>query len=1003
MFHTNFLSKGFLLSLAAVTALWATPTKIELDDMTKIIGYFPEWGIYSGHNNYTPAKVELEKITHVNYAFATIKDGVIDYFDKYAAVEVTHGEAWDSPYKGNLGQFEKLKADNPHLSVLVSIGGWSQSGNFHDVASTQAKRDRFASSVIQFIREHKLDGADIDWEYPVSSRQPDLTDNANDQGTPNADASEKETFTLLLKTLREHLNAAGEQDGQYYQLSAAVSAGFVNIENTQPKLYSEYLDFVNIMTYDLHGAWDTSTNHQSALYQNPNAPDDLNINSVIAKFKSYGISNKKLVIGTPFYSRGWKNVATDGIDENLPGLFASANGGANGIWDGGVAAGVNPYYHVIEMENDPDFTKYYDENAEAPYLYSATKQELYTYEDKRSLQAKIDFVKEKGLGGMIIWELSSDAAPTSEKNLLNVIYKGFYPDGITLNGDVNNTEDNNSGEETDTSTGETGGSTDNSTDTTDIVVATAWDASKVYLGGDIVSYDAQNYKAKWWTQGNAPGASEWGPWELTSESSTTEETDTTTPDNSTTTGDDSTQEETTTSDTSSGTWSSSLVYVGGEVIVYNNIKYKAKWWTQGNIPGTEQWGPWEVVADQTPITETTTDTTPVEDETTPSDTEVGTDPVDGSGGTVSLSTLQANEASLTNTPEMALVVASIATIDNSLVELISPLNPNNPSNVKRVEGVVSASDWEFLFPNRTPEYTYDNFLKAVGKFPAFCGEYDDGRDSEQICKTSLATMFAHFTQETGGHTAGLAVPEWRQGLVHVREMGWNEEMRGGYNSECSTDIWQGEKYPCGTFDDGEYKSYFGRGAKQLSYNYNYGAFSEAMTGDVSTLLNNPEQVADTWYNLASAVFFYVYPQTPKPSMLHVVDGTWVPNQNDIDNGLTNGFGVTTNIINGGVECGGSTEIAQSLNRITYYTEFSNYFGLSIADDEVLGCANMDSFTSDSSAALPVYWDQDWSWSADSADGKSYACKLVNYQTQYSAFIEGDYVECVEDIFDVRAE
>lgn len=228
-------------------------------------------------------------------------------------------------------------------------------------------------------------------------------------------------------------------------------------------------------------------------------------------------------------------------------------------------------------------------------------------------------------------------------------------------------------------------------------------------------------------------------------------------------------------------------------------------------------------------------------------------------------------------------------------------------------------------------------------------------------------------------------------------------MRNGYNGECNPDIWQGERYPCGRFDDGAFKSYFGRGAKQLSYNYNYGPFSEAMTGDVHTLLDNPELVADTWYNLASAVFFFMYPQPPKPSMFHVVDGTWEPNANDISSGLVPGFGVTTNIINGGVECGGSSEIAQSLNRIEYYTAFSDYLNVSVDQGEVLGCANMKQFSSDGAGALPIYWEEDWSWNAQSSDGRSYQCQLVNYQTAYSAFISGDYVKCVEDTFNVIAQ
>lgn len=259
-------------------------------------------------------------------------------------------------------------------------------------------------------------------------------------------------------------------------------------------------------------------------------------------------------------------------------------------------------------------------------------------------------------------------------------------------------------------------------------------------------------------------------------------------------------------------------------------------------------------------------------------------------------------------------------------------------------------------------------------------------------------MFAHFTQETGGHTAHWETPEWRQGLVHVREMGWDENMRGGYNGECNPDTWQGQTWPCGTFENGEYKSYFGRGSKQLSYNYNYGPFSDAIFGTVRTLLDNPEMVADTWLNLASAVFFYTYPQPPKPSMLHVVDGTWMPNERDISNGLTSGFGVTTQIINGGVECGGTTEIAQSLNRIKYYTEFAHYLAVPISEEEVLGCAGMKQFDEGGAGALPISWEQDWSWSANTPDNKSYACQLKNYQTPFSALKVGDYEACVKHYF-----
>ncbi len=340
--------------------------------------------------------------------------------------------------------------------------------------------------------------------------------------------------------------------------------------------------------------------------------------------------------------------------------------------------------------------------------------------------------------------------------------------------------------------------------------------------------------------------------------------------------------------------------------------------------------------------------------------------------TMKASDLAKKEKELTDFPLMKSVKDTIRTLDNAQVEQIEPGRAANPVNVKRVEGILKESDWEYLFPLRAKDYSYSNFLKAVGKFPALCDTYNDGRDSEAICRKELATMFAHFAQETGGHESWRPEPEWRQALVYVREMGWSEGQKGGYNGECNPDVWQGQTWPCGKDKDGDFLSYFGRGAKQLSYNYNYGPFSEAMYGDVRTLLDKPELVADTWLNLASAIFFFAYPQPPKPSMLQVIDGTWQPNDHDKANGLFPGFGVTTQIINGGVECGGPTEIAQSQNRIKYYKEFANYLKVPVPADEVLGCANMKQFDEGGAGALKIYWEQDWGWSADTPDGKTYA-------------------------------
>ena len=661
------------VSAAAATASYASPDKAQLDEMKKIVGYFPEWGIYGGHKNYTPAKVPFDKITHLNYAFATIRNGVIAHFDKHAAMNAAHGEVWGSPHRGNLGQFTKLKKAHPHLSVMVSIGGWTQSGNFHDVAATKEARDRFAASVVQYIRRYEFDGVDIDWEYPGKYREPNKRDNPNDQGTPKADATESETFVLLLKTLREYLDRAAAEDGKYYQLTAAMGASFETIEFTAPSNYVQYLDFINLMTYDMHGAWDMRTNHQSALYANPAASDSLNVDAVVGKFLSYGVDSRKLIVGTPFYSRGWKGVIPDGSVEGLKGFFSLASGGAHGVWDGGIAGGMNPYYRVVEMEKDPAFAKYYDDAAKAPYLYSESKREMYTYENKQSLSEKIRYVKSKKLGGLIIWELSGDLPASSEDSLLSVIADGFYPNGIHLDGAANgdeNGDDAQNGDSDGTVSGDAGndqgsndqGSNDQGSDGGNATASggdntgqngvgdtsggsAPWNSASVYVGGDLVIYKGQVYRAKWWTQGDMPGAQQWGPWEAVgvsdaghsdqngtddttssgTDDSTSSDTDDSTSsgtddstssgtddstssgtDDSTSSGTDDTTSSGTDDTTSSGTndntpdgaialWNSDSVYVGGDLVIYQGQMYRAKWWTRGDVPGTQQWGPWEAV------------------------------------------------------------------------------------------------------------------------------------------------------------------------------------------------------------------------------------------------------------------------------------------------------------------------------------------------------------------------------------------------------------------------
>merc|ERR1712180_300896 len=446
-------------------------------------------------------------------------------------------------------------------------------------------------------------------------------------------------------------------------------------------------------------------------------------------------------------------------------------------------------------------------------------------------------------------------------------------------------------------------------------------------------------------------------------------------------------------------WSADEVYLEGDKVQYNGKYYQARWWTSGVAPAAGgTWGDWKLIGDTCNQDDDDNDKPDDNDDDNHDDNHDDHDDDnhddDGPkpGEVPTKEQAEKREQELTDTPLFHMVKKSIATLDSQTVDAIKPGAAKNPHNVKRLEKLLSEKDWEYLFPDRNEEYTYRRFLQAVGKFPSVCGDYKDGRDADLICKKTLATMFAHFTQETGGHNPHGEVEQWRQGLVFLREAGCTETGPGcGYDSSCDPNTWQGKTWPCGT-NGGGWKKYFGRGAKQLSYNFNYGPFSDAMYGTVKKLLENPDLVASTWLNLASATWFYSYPQPPKPSMFHVIDGTWQPNEADKKNKLEPGFGATIMIINGGIECGHGYEKPQATNRQEYYKNFAKFFKLDISGEE-LSCAHMSKFSKDGAGSLYIYWDREWT--------KEYQCQLVKYQTPFNALKKGDYVRCVEDQFNVK--
>ena len=151
---------------------------------------------------------------------------------------------------------------------------------------------------------------------------------------------------------------------------------------------------------------------------------------------------------------------------------------------------------------------------------------------------------------------------------------------------------------------------------------------------------------------------------------------------------------------------------------------------------------------------------------------------------------------------------------------------------------------------------------------------------------------------------------------------------------------------------------------QLSWNYNYGMFSKVLVKDIydskMTLLDHPEEVAhDPFVVFSSALWFYMTPQSPKPSMHEIATGFMEPTQADRRAGIQAGFGATINIINGAYECGGRTEKAGALNRIKYYKAFLNHFHLP-EGEAGLGCAGQHAFPTGGYGDVVGYFSKGWS-------------------------------------------
>ena len=323
-----------------------TPTPAAAPSEAVIVGYAVYW------ENSLPDPALL---THLNYAFALINN---DY------------ETLNIQKESRLKLMVALKKQNPKLKVLLSIGGWG-AGNFSEMAADGKHRKTFARNCLNAVTKYGLDGIDIDWEYPTSS-------SAGISSSPE----DTKNFTLLMKDLREALG-----NDRLLTMASASNAKYVDFKEAVP-----YLNFVNVMTYDMGHP----PKHNSALYRSSMSSESCD--ESVNKHLSAGVPLEKIVLGIPFYGHGDGKAFDDYVD-----------------------------YKDIKIDQSK-YSVQWDATAMVPYVTDATGKMVLNFDDDRSVGLKAEYAKQKNLAGAMYWNIEADdASHTLGHAVASHLLPGYVP------------------------------------------------------------------------------------------------------------------------------------------------------------------------------------------------------------------------------------------------------------------------------------------------------------------------------------------------------------------------------------------------------------------------------------------------------------------------------------------------------------------------------------------------------------------------------------------------
>ncbi len=303
---------------------------------------------------------DAHKLDQLNYSFALVKDGKAD------------GSHWTG-----IRRVQDFLKKNPHVTGMVSVGGWGADG-FSDAVATDESRRIFADSILSLMDEHGFTGVDIDWEYPGVS------------GTGiKSEPADVENWYRLLELLRAGLDEREALHGREYLLSVALGVSEKCMSVLDPARLDGLLDQVVIMAYDLSGH-DRITGHHAALY-----PEEERVASgawAVRTLAEGGLSHDKMLLGLPAYGRVWRQMTGASGD----GLYQRAGTSGNKSID---------FDSLLRLE-DQGYTRYFDEAAKSAWWFNGDS--FVSGDDDRSIAYKCGWVVEQGLQGVAVWQYTQD-------------------------------------------------------------------------------------------------------------------------------------------------------------------------------------------------------------------------------------------------------------------------------------------------------------------------------------------------------------------------------------------------------------------------------------------------------------------------------------------------------------------------------------------------------------------------------------------------------------------